>query len=93
MSEIRDRAKEQIHSVLWALLAASKIADKFGEPNLDDYVDEMLLIDDLAVIDPDAELPENPYYPYSEYLLNCGYSRAQQDMRNAGWVKEVKDEV
>jgi len=48
----------------------------------------------LAVVDKDQSLPENPNNELSRYddaVIGYGvYDTAQQDMFNAGWIKESK---
>lgn len=50
----------------------------------------------LAVVEDGAKLPDNPHsmcYISVDKREAFAYSKAQQDMLKAGWVKEVKEDT
>ena len=93
MSEIRDKVQKDIGTLIAEYSA-----------NEDDYslvgvVKEILAIKEIAIVDRGAKLPENPFpkprlnNPSPANLARYySYQRAQQDMLENSWVKEVKDE-
>jgi len=59
--------------------------------------DQILTISSLAIVDSEAELPENPIripkdvQSNREMSLYAAYYQAQQDMLKQGWRKIVKE--
>lgn len=52
-------------------------------------IDQILALEELAVVGREAELPENPYPVYSPGLHE-GYRQALEDITKEGWVKEIE---
>ena len=70
-----------------------------GSPTMvSETIDQILAIENLAIVDRDAELPTNPWHQNGIKYRNgledqrIVYERAQQDMLKAGWVREIKGE-
>ena len=75
--DIRSTVEEEI---------ATTLREFFGLREIDDdVIDEILSIKNLAVVDRDAELPEN-FYDTGEYSI--AFRNGQGSMLNEGWVKE-----
>ena len=91
MSEIRDKVKQEIKLRIRQRSATD-------DWMLEGIVNSILSIPEIAVVDREAELPENPFpkprlnNPSSANLARYySYQRAQQDMLENSWVKEIKD--
>jgi len=68
-----------------------KLRFPFRTMQTEELVDWFLSLPSIAVVDRDTELPENPIddiYPYTREACK----EAQQDMLQAGYVKEIKKE-
>ena len=86
--EVREQIEDIIHQFLHRKL------------NVDQLCESILALDGIAIVAREAELPENPYPPSEggppfsgarmERWHNASiYEKAQQDMLEEGWVKEV----
>jgi len=99
MSKGRDKVKEEIDNRLRGFIISYNQAEDSYQQLLivEKYRNYILSIPELAVVDRNAELPDNPFtYPHPMVRVSeqrAAYMRAQQDMLKAGWVKEVKDEI
>ena len=88
----RDEVREQIARVFYNF----DTLPEFEPGKYYKQIDQILAIDGIAVVDRQAELPENPHekeyeVARSQRLLSIAiYAFAQQDMLKKGWVKEVK---
>lgn len=107
MSEIRNKIKEYFKESKRTIIAHSRdesmsLTEKRENIELeeDHFIDQILSIPELAVVDREAELPKiieqkpklgtiaETLYLKQEVKLQ---KKAQQDMLKAGWVKEIKD--
>ena len=88
MSEIRDRAEEKITGEIVACASTYTFGTllEFAKQ----YASKILAIPEIAVVDRDAELPENPHNSCCATEAWLIYDTAQQDMLKAGYVKEIK---
>lgn len=90
-NEIRDRAREKIARDI-AFICGDDY-DAYPDEDKESclwWADKILSIEELAVVDREAELTEVPlkYYPQRQIWFD-----AQAELRDkAGWVKEEKDE-
>jgi len=92
MSEIRDKVEQQLNDIF---------RDYMSGETWDNCAKKILSIPELAVVDRKAELPKRMTretipgdMARSMELnknINFGYEQAQQDMRKAGWIREIKD--
>ena len=57
------------------------------EANIEEMVNQILTIPELAVVDREAELPP---IRVNHPLEETGYRWAQEDILKEGWVKEIK---
>lgn len=105
MSEIRDKVEKQIAGILKQplkidLLGAKAKGWKGIKQSPDMRIAQILSITELAVVDREAVLPENPRLLWEdvddiekapENQPYYAYAKAQQDMLNAHYVKEIKE--
>ncbi len=92
MSEIRDKVKRQLDDIF---------RDYMSGETWDNCAKKILSIPELAIVDREAELPKRMTreaipgdMARSMELnknINFGYEQAQQDMRKAGWIREIKE--
>jgi len=96
--EIKQEVREQIIQKRTNYLAENYINDlnlKGAKSRATEEVDWFLSQPNLAIINPQAELPENPYrhfnvldFPF-EKVKGVGFNEGQQSLISKGWVKRI----
>lgn len=94
MSELRDKTEKRLLDIISDARLTAYQDGKAGHTafrigNLD-FQSQILSIPELAVVDREAELPDTPCKRDGYAVYWRCYQLAQQDMKEAGWVKEVK---
>ncbi len=83
MSELREDTRQQIKLVLKEIPA--HIA-KLEVYDYSYYIDKILSIENLTIVDREAELPKAVW----NMPLEMRDRKVQQDMLKEGWIKEIK---
>jgi len=79
----RDEVREDILRIIHT--NTNPVCDDKGQAIMSglEIVDQILALDNLAIVNREAKLPASPHMEYTLYQL------AQEDMQADGWVKEV----
>jgi len=86
MSEIRDKARENLEDKLWKIYSWDWHSDP--DQAMKDALDEILSISELAIVDRVAKPFEGGEVPT---IWNMAYRAAMRNMLKDGYVKEVID--
>jgi hypothetical protein len=92
--------REKIENILGSPEVWIKIKNTYGDITIEEFnlnytetAKRILSIPNLAIIDPDAELPENPYKVSwnneIESANSRGFYKGQQSLISQGWRKTI----
>ncbi len=93
----KDKVREEIAQILAQPVAVGLVGNAtvgyLWEKDIERIRKQILAIPELAVVEREAGLPREPeeWGIKEQYTgVSHGYKKAQQDMIQAGWVKEAK---
>ena len=96
MTELKDKAREKVAKIFyfdWGTTKWEYLTQKEKKPWLN-TADKVFAATEIAVVDRAAKLPANPYDLHciflSEVARAAAYDKAQIDIIEDGWIKEVK---